>query len=103
MKQHLREMSNMITELKSAGHILTNEQQVQAVIRSLPKSWEHMKVNMTQNISIKTFEDAGHHVELEDERLEAARSFGQAYFAESNKSNKKRKAFKKAIPKFKKT
>ena len=102
-------MSNMITELKSAGHILTNEQQVQAVIRSLPQSWEHMKVNMTHNISIKAFEDARHHVELEDERLEAARSFGQAYIAESNtskpsdfkrdfKRNKKRKAFKTAIP-----
>ena len=34
-KQHLREMSNMNHELKAAGHILTGEQQVQAVIRSL--------------------------------------------------------------------
>jgi gag-polypeptide of LTR copia-type len=36
MRQHLREMSNMISELKDADHILTNEQQVQTVIRSLP-------------------------------------------------------------------
>jgi uncharacterized protein YjiS (DUF1127 family) len=36
MRQHLREMSNMISELKDAGHILIDEQQVQAVIRSLP-------------------------------------------------------------------
>ena len=38
MKKHLREMSNMICELKDASHVLTNEQQVQAVIRSLPHS-----------------------------------------------------------------
>jgi len=37
IKQHLREMSNMIRELKEAGHILSDEQQVQAVIRSLPR------------------------------------------------------------------
>ena len=40
MKQHLRAMSSMIRELKSVGNNLTNEQQVQAVIRSLPSSWE---------------------------------------------------------------
>jgi gag-polypeptide of LTR copia-type len=34
--QHLREMLNMISELKYIVHILTDEQQVQAVIRSLP-------------------------------------------------------------------
>ena len=38
IKQHLRKMSNMIIELKDARHILTDEQQVQAVIRSLPRS-----------------------------------------------------------------
>ena len=36
MKKHLRQMSNMISELKDAGHTLTDEQQVQAVICSLP-------------------------------------------------------------------
>ena len=40
MKQHLRAMSSMIRELKSVENNLTNEQQVQAVIRSLPSSWE---------------------------------------------------------------
>ena len=38
MKQHLRAMSTMIRELKSAGNNLTDEQQVQAVIRSLSNS-----------------------------------------------------------------
>ncbi|TXG60589.1 hypothetical protein EZV62_015162 [Acer yangbiense] len=90
MRQHLREMSNMIRELKSAGHTLIDEQQIQAVIRSLPNSWENMKINMTHNI--KTFDDISRHVELEDERLEAAKASGQLYMAESSK--RKTKGFK---------
>jgi hypothetical protein len=31
-------MSNMISELKGVGHEMTDEQQIQAVIRSLPSS-----------------------------------------------------------------
>jgi hypothetical protein len=42
IKQHLRVMSSMIRELKVTGNNLTDEQQVQDVIRSLPKSWENM-------------------------------------------------------------
>nr|POE88869.1 hypothetical protein CFP56_37404 [Quercus suber] len=38
MSQHLRVMSSMIREFKSVGNNLTDEQQVQAVIRSLPSS-----------------------------------------------------------------
>ena len=38
MEQHLREMSLLIRELKNANSIITYEQQVQAVIRSLPDS-----------------------------------------------------------------
>ena len=57
MRQHLREMRNLIRELKVAGHVLSDEQQVQAVIRSLPHSWEHMKLNLTHNESIITFDD----------------------------------------------
>lgn len=34
MRQHMREMSNMINEFKEVGHVLTDEQQVQVVIRS---------------------------------------------------------------------
>ncbi|KAK0587377.1 hypothetical protein LWI29_021811 [Acer saccharum] len=93
MRQHLREMSNMIRELKSAGHTLTDEQQIQAVIRSLPNSWENMKINMTHNDNIKTFDDISRHVELEDERLEAAKASGQLYMAESSK--RKTKGFKR--------
>ncbi|KAK0607697.1 hypothetical protein LWI29_018803 [Acer saccharum] len=83
----------MIRELKSAGHTLTDEQQIQAVIRSLPNSWENMKINMTHNDNIKTFDDISRHVELEDERLEAAKASGQLYMAESSK--RKTKGFKR--------
>ena len=57
IKQHLRLMSNMIAQLKSAGHVLSDEQQVQAVIRSLPNNWEYLKVKLSHNDSIKTFSD----------------------------------------------
>ena len=65
---------------------------MQAVIRSLPHSWEHMKVNMTHNENIKTFADIARHLELEDEILEAAKSDAQAYVAAS--SSKKVLGFK---------
>ena len=100
MKQHLREMKKMIRELKTSGHGFTDEQQVEAVIRSLPNNWEHMVVNMTYNESVKTFDDIVRHLELEAERLVVARPNEQAYVAESSscktsdfKSN--RKLFKK--------
>ncbi|KAK9160273.1 hypothetical protein Syun_006614 [Stephania yunnanensis] len=38
MKQHLRDMSNMICELNIAGHVQSDEQQIQAVIRLLPQN-----------------------------------------------------------------
>ncbi|GAV62801.1 UBN2_2 domain-containing protein, partial [Cephalotus follicularis] len=47
MKQDLRDISNTIQELKRVRHTLTDEQQVQAVIRSLPDNWEQMKINIT--------------------------------------------------------
>ena len=40
MQKHLRKMSAMVRELKAAGNNLIDEQQIQAVIRSLPDSWE---------------------------------------------------------------
>ena len=57
MRQHLTVMSNMISELRVVGHEKTNEQQVQVVICSLPSNWEHMRVNLTYNDNIKTFDD----------------------------------------------
>jgi chromosome condensin MukBEF ATPase and DNA-binding subunit MukB len=67
MQEHLRKMSAIVRELKAAGNNLTDEQQIQAVIRSLPDSWEQMKLNMTHNESIQTLEDLSCHLELKAE------------------------------------
>ena len=100
MKQHLKEMKRMIRELKTFGHILTDEQQVEAIIRSLPKSWDHMVVNMTHNESVKTSEDIVRHLELEAERLVASGPTEQAYVAET--SSQKKIGFKRKKRFFKK-
>lgn len=49
MCKHLHLMVNLVNDLKITGHILIDEQHVQVVVRSLPKSWERMKVQMTYN------------------------------------------------------
>ena len=69
----------MMSELKEIGHELTNEQQVQVVIRSLPYSWEHMKVHFTHNTKIKTFDDDVHHVELEEDQIESFKPEPETY------------------------
>ena len=84
MKQHLKEMKRMIRKLKTSGHVFTDEQQVEAVIKSLPKSCEHMVVNMTHDKSVKTFNGIVCHLELEVKRLMVARPNEQAHVAESN-------------------
>ena len=72
----------MIAQLKSVGHVLLDEQQVQEVIQLIPNSWEHLKVNLTHNDSIKFFSDVARHVELEDERLGAVKATSNAFMAE---------------------
>nr|XP_009782484.1 PREDICTED: uncharacterized protein LOC104231227 [Nicotiana sylvestris]XP_016458880.1 PREDICTED: uncharacterized protein LOC107782512 [Nicotiana tabacum] len=84
----------MIVQLKSVGHALSDEQQVQAVIRSLSNNWEYLKVNLTHNDSIKIFADVVRHVKLEDERLGAAKYVPNAFVVESSgtkRSSVKRK------------
>ena len=54
----------MISELADAGRVLKDEQQVRAVIHSLPNSWEHMKVQLNHNENIKAFDDAKRNLEL---------------------------------------
>ena len=85
IRQHLTIMSNMMSELRGADHELTDEQQVQAVVRSLPSSWEHLRINLTHNENIKTFDDVARHVELEEDRLLTDKPYGEAYMTESNK------------------
>jgi hypothetical protein len=84
MKQHLRAMSTMICELKTVGNNLIDEQQVQAVICSLPSSWETISQNMTHDENIKSFNDVARHLEIEAEHLEAAKPNGSIYMAETN-------------------
>ena len=74
MTEHLRMMSGMIRDLKAARNVLTNEQQVQAIIRSLPDSWISVKQIMNHNENIKNFADISRHVELEAKRQEATKS-----------------------------
>ncbi|KAK2971859.1 hypothetical protein RJ640_000876 [Escallonia rubra] len=71
MSEHLRVMSNMIGKLRDAGHALTDEQQVRAVIRSLPASWANMKQILTHSENIKNFSDVSQHVILEAETRDA--------------------------------
>ena len=77
-------MKRMIRKLKTFGHVFTDEQQVEAVIKSLPKSCEHMVVNMTHDKSVKTFDDIVCHVELEVKRLMVAKPNEQDHVAESS-------------------
>lgn len=70
--QHLRELSNLIRELRDSQNILYSKQNVQTIILSPPQSWEHVMINMTHNKNMKTFIDISRHLGLEDERLEDA-------------------------------
>ena len=73
----------MIRELKVAENNLSDEQQVQASICSLPDTWVQMRVNMTHNENIKTFDDLSRHLELEAERLKVAKANNSSYTAQS--------------------
>ncbi|XP_031251290.1 uncharacterized protein LOC116109196 [Pistacia vera] len=85
MRQHLRQMSNMINELRDAGHVLTDEQQAQVVIQSLPHGWEHMKIHLTHNHVIKTLQDVVRHLGLEEDRISANNKANtDVYITESN-------------------
>ncbi|XP_028782022.1 TMV resistance protein N-like [Neltuma alba] len=66
-------MQNLIRELKEVGGTLFDEQQIQAVMRSLPASWDTMKHTITHNESIKTFADVARHLQLEDDRMETVK------------------------------
>ena len=73
-------MATMVRKLKAAGNNLTDKQQIQAMIRSLPNSWEQMKLNMTHNESIQTLEDLSRHLEFEAER-HVVQGQSSAFFA----------------------
>ena len=62
MTEHLRVMSSIIQDLNVVGNAITDEQQVQAVIRSLPKSWIIMNQILTHNENAKKYYDISRHV-----------------------------------------
>ena len=83
MRQYFIIMSNLINELRGAKHEMTDEQQVQVVIHSLPSNWEHIRVNLTHNDNIKIFDDVARHVELEEDRLLAEKPINKAFISET--------------------
>ncbi|KAK2985541.1 hypothetical protein RJ640_006428 [Escallonia rubra] len=90
MSEHLRVMSNMIGKLRDAGHALTDEQQVRAVIRSLPASWANMKQILTHSENIKNFSDVSQHVILEAETRDADNTLTYVVQKGSRTANGKR-------------
>ncbi|KAK2986484.1 hypothetical protein RJ640_001007 [Escallonia rubra] len=90
MSEHLRMMSNMIGKLRDAGHALTDEQQVRAVIRSLPASWANMKQILTHSENIKNFSDVSQHVILEAETRDADKTLTYVAQEGSRNANGKR-------------
>ncbi|KAK2982316.1 hypothetical protein RJ640_029725, partial [Escallonia rubra] len=90
MSEHLRMMSNMIGKLRDVGHALTDEQQVRAVIRSLPASWANMKQILTHSENIKNFSDVSQHIILEAETRDADRTLTYVAQEGSRNANGKR-------------
>ncbi|KAK2989893.1 hypothetical protein RJ640_019476 [Escallonia rubra] len=98
MSEHLRVMSNMIGKLRDAGHALTDEQQVRAVIRSLPASWANMKQILTHSENIKNFSDVSQHVILEAETRDADKTLTYVAQEGSRNANGKRERQKSDFP-----
>ncbi|KAK2969456.1 hypothetical protein RJ640_011353 [Escallonia rubra] len=98
MVDHVRKMSATIRDLKAAGNNLSNEQQILAVLRSLPNYWDQMKLTMMHNESIKTFTQLSHYLELEAVRQEAKDNVSMfvAEASERKGSTSKRKRQDKA-------
>ncbi|KAK2993950.1 hypothetical protein RJ640_000548 [Escallonia rubra] len=90
MSEHLRVMSNMIGKLRDAGQALTDEQQVRAVIRSLPASWANMKQILTHSENIKKFSDVSQHVILKAETRDADKTLTYVAQEGSRNANGKR-------------
>ncbi|KAK2975771.1 hypothetical protein RJ640_014594 [Escallonia rubra] len=98
MSEHLRVMSNMIGKLRDAGHALIDEQQVRAVIRSLPASWANMKQILTHSENIKNFSDVSQHVILEAETQDADKTLTYVAQEGSRNANGKRGRQKSDFP-----
>ncbi|KAK2985539.1 hypothetical protein RJ640_000770, partial [Escallonia rubra] len=91
MSEYLRVMSNMIGKLRDAGHALTYEQEVRAVIRSLLALWATMKHILTHNENIKNFYDVLQHVTLDAETRDADKTLTYVAQEGSGNANGKRR------------
>ena len=59
-------MSALIRDLEAAGNNLSDEQQLIAVMRSLPEpTWGQVKLILTHSKNIKTFANISRHLKLE--------------------------------------
>ncbi|KAK2990763.1 hypothetical protein RJ640_007433 [Escallonia rubra] len=90
MSEHLRVMSNMIGKLRDVENLLTDEQQVRAVIRSLPTSWANMKHILTHSENIKNFSNVSQHVILEAETRDPDKALTYVAQEGSRNANGKR-------------
>ncbi|KAL0404158.1 UNVERIFIED_CONTAM: hypothetical protein Sradi_2056600 [Sesamum radiatum] len=79
MIQHLDVVKDMIRELQNAGCELSDEQQVLAVLRSLPK--QNVKLMLTHNEQIKTFYSVASHLKLDADCRESERAQQAAFVA----------------------
>ena len=70
------------SELQGVGHEMTNEQQVQEVILSLLSNQEHIRVNLTNNDNIKTFDVVACHVELKEDPLHTKEPIDEVFMSE---------------------
>ena len=73
MTEHLRLMFGMIRDIKAGRNVLTDEQQVQAILLSIPDSSVSMKQIMTHNENMKYFANISRHVKLETECQEVTK------------------------------
>ena len=65
----------MIRKMKVTGYYLTDKKQVLAIIRSLlESSWGQVKLVLTHNEAIKTFDGISHHLELQAEQRNMSRN-----------------------------
>ncbi|KAL0402050.1 UNVERIFIED_CONTAM: hypothetical protein Slati_4234900 [Sesamum latifolium] len=72
----------MIRELQNAGCELSDEQEVLAVLRSLPEqTWGHVKLVLMHNEQTKTFDSVASHLTLEADRRESERAQQSAFVA----------------------
>lgn len=69
MTQHLTIMKCMINELTQVSYEMTDQQKVQAVIRSIPKSCDNFCLILTHNDNITNFTQVLKKCRVEEQRL----------------------------------